>query len=163
MKLTFAYIPSRFLAEFRFLAGSSSSLQLSPTDNRDWLPSDELLRDDVTVKPSTTALDVRFSRDTCRLLAVLLLAAANCDSKTEATEFRLDGGATDPLLDVFDVLWWWAADGLPVVEFFGVGGNGELACRFSGFGDPRLPTELVQDDEEATKKWLLWYDEIVYI
>lgn len=89
---------------------------------------------------------------------MLLLAAANCDSNTEAMEFRVDGiddaVALPPLLDVFDVLWWCAPDcGFPVVEFFGVGGRGELAWRFSGLGDPRLPTELVQDEEEAVDEF----------
>lgn len=38
-------------------------------------------------------------------------------------------------------------------RFLGVGGRGELAWRFSGFGDPKLPTELVQLDDEACREW----------
>lgn len=39
-----------------------------------------------------------------------------------------------------------------VVVTFGVGGNGEFACRFSGFGEPKLPTELVQLDDDACRE-----------
>lgn len=141
------------------MARSSSSLLLSPTDNRDWLPKQLFRGDD---KPSTR-LDDRFSRDICRLLALLLLVGANCVSNAEVIELRLDGIIAvtippPPLLKVFDVLWECAAERLPpFVEFFGVGGNGEFACRFSGLGDPRLPTELVHDEEEAKGIYIYIY------
>lgn len=60
---------------------------------------------------------------------------------TDATELRPDG--IDDVLVKFVLLRW--------LEFFGVGGNGELAWRFSGFGEPNWPTELVQLDEEAAQ------------
>lgn len=35
---------------------------------------------------------------------------------------------------------------LPPALLFGVGGSGEFACRFSGFGDPRIPPIELEDE-----------------
>lgn len=37
---------------------------------------------------------------------------------------------------------------------FGVGGSGELAWRFSGFGEPKLPTELDDDAAKVNQSWI---------
>jgi hypothetical protein len=36
----------------------------------------------------------------------------------------------------------------------GGGGRGELACRFSGFGDPTTATELAALEDEAETDWV---------
>lgn len=130
-------MPSRFLAELRFFvaaAACSSSDVWTPapapidaTDRREWLRV-------------CTASCTRFSRDTCRLWP------PPCST---TTELRLDEGTDEPPppLPVADA----AADD-DAVEALGVGGSGEFACRFSGFGEPSWPTELVHDDDDAWRE-----------
>lgn len=129
--LTLAYIPSRFLDGFFFLAASSSDL--SGNKRRTLLPSVALF--------CGRSVAARFSRDTCRLA----LAIGTWHSITDATELRPDG--IELILVKLELLRW--------VEFLGVGGSGELAWRFSGLGEPRFPTELVQLDDEAIIKLIL--------
>ena len=50
-------------------------------------------------------------------------------SITDAAEFRPDAVVLEFVKFVL----------LRCVEFFGVGGSGEFACLFSGFGEPKLP------------------------
>lgn len=63
-----------------------------------------------------------------------LFISCKLTSITDADEFLPDGIELDDVK--FELLRFDCKD------VFGVGGNGELACRFSGFGEPKLPTEL---------------------
>uniref|UniRef100_A0A8D8CSF3 (northern house mosquito) hypothetical protein n=1 Tax=Culex pipiens TaxID=7175 RepID=A0A8D8CSF3_CULPI len=93
-------------------------------------------------------------------------------SMTDAAEFRPEDDVATPitvcdelfeLIEVRFELLNWKLDPAPgppppetadwCLSVFGVGGRGELAWRFSGLGEPRLPTELVQLELDAWREW----------
>lgn len=90
-------------------------------------------------------------------------------SPTDAAEFRPDdedaaaaGAAITVCEEVFELIevrfellnWKLEPAAAEVaLRVFGVGGSGELAWRFSGLGEPRFPTELVQLELEACREW----------